>query len=364
MSPAANTALVTGATKLRIESLGVYLPEKVVTTEELMASCRHRPRLDLERITGIRARRVAAGEYAVDLAVKAAERALALSRYGALDLDVLICTSISKHHSPDEFSFDPATAVRLRQALGADRALSFDLVNACAGMFTGIWVLQGLIRSGAARRGMVVSGEHNTPLAETAARELRHSLDGQLAAMTLGDCGAALILDASPDPRHGFHWLDLVTGARHDHYCHSRPSSRGRGGVLMTKAVGLQKRGNQHFPYYLKQAVDGTGWTMDDLDHVIAHQVSARAIRQGTQAVRRFMGAELPDYFLCCAEEYGNTTTTSHFLALHEFILRDRVQPEQNLLFVSGASGIVITHATYTLDDLPERYRTRLRGGA
>ena len=66
--------------KIRIESLGVYLPEKVLTMEELLASCRRRPPWDLERITGIHERRVAVGEYAVDLAVQAARRALALSR--------------------------------------------------------------------------------------------------------------------------------------------------------------------------------------------------------------------------------------------------------------------------------------------
>ena len=152
-----------------------------------------------------------------------------MSRYAAEDLDAIVCTSISKHHRPDEFSFEPATAVLVRRAIGAKKALVFDVVNACAGLLNGIWVLQGLIRSGAIRCGMVVSGEQNMPLAWTATREVRHSLDRQLAALTLGDCGAAVIVDASPDETHGFHWLDLVTGARHDHYCYSKPSSRGSG---------------------------------------------------------------------------------------------------------------------------------------
>lgn len=347
--------------KTKIESLGVYLPEKVVTTEELLASCRRRPRLDLERITGIHERRVAVGEYASDLAVKAARRALAMSRYAPEDLDVIVCTSISKHNRQDEVSLEPSTALLVRKDLGARRALTFDVVNACAGMLNGIFVLQGLIRAGMARRGMVVSGEQNMPLAESAAREIRHSLDGQLAALTLGDCGAAVILDESADPRVGFHWLDLVTGAKHDHYCYSRPSRTGRGGVLITKARGLQRKGNEHFPFYLKQALDGTGWSVDDVHHVIPHQVSVRAIKQGTRAVGRFMGCAMPDFYLCCAEKYGNTTTTSHFLALHEFMLRDRIQPGHNVLLVSGASGIVISHATLTLDDLPERYRAHCR---
>jgi 3-oxoacyl-[acyl-carrier-protein] synthase-3 len=347
--------------KLKIESLGLYLPDHVVTMEETLRSCRRRPRWDLERITGIHERRVAVGEYAADLAVKSAERALAMSRYTAADLDAIICTSISKHHRPDEFSFEPATAVVIRRALCARKALVFDVVNACAGMLNGIWVLQGLIRSGAAKCGMVVSGEHNMPLAETAAREMRHSFDGQLAALTLGDCGAAVILDASTDEGVGFHWLDLVTGAKHDHFCYSQPSKRGRGGILITKARALQRKGAEHFPFYLKQALDATGWSLDDVHHAIPHQVSVRAVQQGIKVVQRFMGTELPDYFLCCAEKYGNTTTTSHFLALHEFILRGTIEPHQNILLISGASGIVISHATFTFDDFPARYLAHLQ---
>lgn len=349
--------------KIRIESLGIRLPEKVVTTEELMASCRRRPRLDLERITGIATRRVAVDEHAADLAVGAARRALAMSRYAPEELDAIVCTSISKHHRPDEFTFEPATAVLVRRAVGARKALVFDVVNACAGLLNGIWVLQGLIRSGAIRRGMVVSGEQNMPLARTAAREVRHSLDRQLAALTLGDCGAAVIVDASPDDAVGFHWLDLVTGARHDHFCWSKPSTRGSGGALVTKARGLQIEGNRNFPAYLKQALDATGWDWSDIHHVIPHQVSTRAIRQGIRAVSSYMGCDLPDVFLSHADVYGNTTTASHFLALHDFILRGAIRSGANVLLVSGASGIVISHATFTFDDLPDRYRAHVNGG-
>jgi len=349
--------------KIRIESLGAYLPEKVLTMEELLASCRRRPPWDLERITGIRERRVAVGEYAVDLAVQAARRALALSRYRASDLDVVVCASISKHHREDEFHYEPATAGRVAREIGAGSARVFDVVNACAGMLTGIYVLQGLIRAGEARCGMVVSGEHNMPLARTATRELRHRFDGQMAALTLGDGGAAIIIDASPDPSSGFHQLDLVTGARHDHYCYSRPSRRGPGGILITKARSFQITGNKHFPAYFKEILDRSGWTLDDLDHIIPHQVSARAVANGVKAVARYYGCLLPPCTRVSADLYANTTTTSHFLALHRFILDGTVASGDNVLLVSGASGIVIAHATYTFDDLPERYRGHWASG-
>ena len=66
----------------------------------------------------------------------------------------------------------------------------------------------------------------------------------------------------------------------------------------MTKARGLQRKGNEHFPAYLKQALDATGWTLDDLHHVIPHQVSVRAIGNGIKAVSRFLGRALPDISL------------------------------------------------------------------
>ncbi len=347
-----------GARKIRIESLGAYLPGKVLTMEELLSSCRRRPPWDLERITGIRERRVAVGEYAIDLAVQAADRALALSRHGAADLDAVICASISKHNGEDEFHLEPAGAGRIAAAIGAHGARSFDVVNACAGMMTGIHVLRGLIRAGEARCGMVVAGEHNLPVTRTAARELRHRFDGQMAALTLGDGGAAVILDAAPAPAGGFHHMELVTGARHDHYCYSRPSRRGAGGILVTRAHGLQRKGNEHFPAYLKEILDRTGWTLEDVDHIIPHQVSVRGIENSARAVERYLGSPLPPVVRISADLYANTSTTSHFLALHRFILDGTIRSGDNLLFVSGASGIVISHATYTFDDLPGRYRT------
>jgi len=349
--------------KIRIESLGAYLPEQVLTMEEVLASCRRRPPWDLERITGIRERRMAVGEYAVDLGVQAARRALAMSRYQATDLDVVICSSISKHNLDNEFHFEPATAVRIAREIGAGSARVFDVVNACAGMLTGIYILQGLIRAGEARRGMVVSGEHNLPLTRTAAREMRHRFDGQMAALTLGDGGAAVIVDASPDPAAGFHHLDLVTGARHDHFCYSRPSRRGPGGILITKARSFQRMGNSHFPAYFKDILDRSGWTLDDLDHIVPHQVSVRAVHNGVKAVARYYGCPLPPYTRVSADTYANTTTTSHFLALHRFILDGTINSGENVLLVSGASGAVITHATYTFDDLPDRYRGRWAAG-
>ena len=346
----------------RIESLGIYTPPGRLTTDELLDLCRHRPRLNLERITGIRERRVAEGEYAVDLGVRAAERALEMSRYSAADLGMVICTSISKYNREQEIDFDPATSVAVRHAIGASNALNFDIVNACAGMFNGILVMESFLRTGVIRCGMVVSGEYNWPLTDSATREIRHTFDGQLASLTLGDAGAALIIDRIDDDRFGFHYLEMVTGAKHNQYCYSIPSQRGPGGILITNAVGLQRKGAEHFPQYLKKAVERTGWSLDDVDYGIAHQASVRVIKRGVKEAAKFIGEDLPHDYLYNCDVYGNTTTTSHFIVLDEFMRNGTIDRDHKILFVSGASGIVITHATYTMDDLPERYRAHLGG--
>lgn len=344
----------------RIESIGVYLPERVMTTEALLQRCKRRPRWDLERITGIHERRIAAeGEHAVHLAIEAAKRALAMSRFSAEDLDLVICTSISKYNRAPEVDFEPATAAAIRRALGAESAGCFDVVNACAGMFNGIHVADAFLKTGQARAVLVVSGEHNWPLMESATREIRHSFDGQLAALTLGDAGAAIILERSKG-EGGLRYLEMVTGAKHSHFCFSTPSRRGPGGVLITKARGLQMKGAEHFPQYLKKAVDRSGWTIDEIDFGIAHQVSVRGVKNGVKALAGFLGAEVPHPYLFNCDVYANTTTTSHFLVLHEHLRDETVQPGHKLLFVSGASGIVITHATYVMDDLGERLRASL----
>jgi 3-oxoacyl-[acyl-carrier-protein] synthase III len=101
---------------------------------------------------------------------------------------------------------------------------------------------------------------------------------------------------------------------------------------------------------------------LEDLQHIIPHQVSVRAVTQGVRAVERYLGVPLPPVTRCVAARFANTTTTSHFVALHDLILSGDALPGHNLLFVSGASGIVIAHATLTLDELPERLRAAAGG--
>ena len=143
-----------------IESLGVYLPPREVSTEEVVRGCRNRLRFPLERLSGISSRHVAGDtEFGIDLARQAIRRCLATSRYCPGDVDVLISTSIARCDGPPLWiSFEPSTAMRLKAEFGFTRALVFDIASACSGMFAAINIVDALLRLGEIRCGMVVSG--------------------------------------------------------------------------------------------------------------------------------------------------------------------------------------------------------------
>ena len=116
------------------------LPPKKVSSKEILRACRVKMMLPLQRLTGIKTRRMAGeSEFSIDLARRAIQECLDRSKYGPGDVELLICCNISRYDGPNfHFSFEPSTSVQLKRDFGLDNALVFDISNACAGMFTGI----------------------------------------------------------------------------------------------------------------------------------------------------------------------------------------------------------------------------------
>jgi 3-oxoacyl-[acyl-carrier-protein] synthase-3 len=194
----------------RFESFGVYLPEKAVTTRELIDSMETKPLFDLEELTGIRERRWRGeNEDSHTLAANAARICLARSSYKASELDMIISCSITRFRDTF-YQLEPALSKTLKNELGMrPDAVNFDITNACAGMMSGVIILESMIRAGIVKNGMVVSGECITPITETAVREICEPIDPQFASLTVGDSGAACILDLAVDETHRIHISEL-----------------------------------------------------------------------------------------------------------------------------------------------------------
>ncbi|MFE3598973.1 3-oxoacyl-ACP synthase III family protein [Streptomyces sp. NPDC059142] len=348
--------MATIARASRFEALGTCLPAAVQPTSELVATITG-ANVPLERVTGVTARRVAdadAGEDSFGLALRAAQDALRTSRYEAGELDVVISTSISRSKGGDRYLFEPSFARMLIEELGAHRAIHFDLSNACAGMITGVHVLDRMIREGMVRNGLVVSGERITPIARTAAAEMESSRDPQFASLTVGDSGAAVILDESEDESDRIHHVELMTAAEYSHLCLAMPSERTGGLAMYTDSKTQQAEGRRRIwsGFYSDfLAKDGADFADEKFDYVIHHQVSTRFIDFMQEHGESAFSTAMPET-LSTAHYLGNTASTSHFVTLGEHLRAGTARRGAKFLLVPAASGVVTGGLSATITNL------------
>src|SRR5260221_14653511 len=167
----------------QIAGCGGYLPERIVTNDELAA------RLDtsdawIRQRTGIGERRVAAaGELTSDLAVRAARRALQSAGMSGSDLDLIVLATAT----PDQ-TF-PATASKVQAQLGMKRGAAFDVQAVCSGFIFALSVADNPLRLGQARTALVIG-------AETFSRIL--DWQDRSTCVLFGDGAGALVLNAGP----------------------------------------------------------------------------------------------------------------------------------------------------------------------
>ncbi len=343
--------------RTHISGIGAYSPSRQQPMRERESQCRTKIRIPVERLTGIKTVCVAEeGEFAIDLARKAALDCLNSVNFDPGDIDILISCSIGRYDLPDfGHVFEPSTASRLKILLGTGNALAFDVSNACAGMFTGLLIADSFLRSGRARNVLVVSGELISPIAECAIKEISGLFDPRVACLTLGDGGAALLLNAT-DGDAGFEAMELYSLPEHSDLCVARTTSESHGGgVMLTRSAELGKvmaeELSGHFPHFFARY----GYVQGDIDWVVPHQTSVKTIRSASSAVNKAMGWDLcnPTSVLLTLDKFGNTASTSHTLAIAENLRSGKVSSGDRVLFSVNASGLVVGSFVYRFGNLP-----------
>ncbi len=343
-----------------IESLGAYIPEGRLTSKEIIEGCKVKPAIDLEELTGIKSRPVAGeNEYVLDLSRNAVSKCFEISRYSPEDMDMVVCTNISRYNGPKfEADFEPSNAMQLAKYFDFSNAIIFDQPNACAGMFTALDVVDAYIKAGVIRRGLIVSGEYLTCLARNAQKEMRSSIDPQFASLTVGDAGAAMILDGTNDPALGFHHMEVFTVAEHSDLCIGKVSEEDHGGFSMyADSARIHEVAIAMAAEHIGSTVKGTKWEHSENHHFIMHQTANRAIKTQGKAINNWVGNTVcsKENSVVNVQDRGNSASTAHFIALWDHILNGTIKSGDNILFGVQASGINLGVAMYTLDDLPAR---------
>lgn len=326
-----------------------------MTTQALVAQLRSPPPFDLVEITGIESRHVRGPqEDTLSLSLAAARDCLANSRYAAADLDCVISCAITRRRNAVNYYLEPAMSLWIKNELGARRALHFDLSNACAGMLTGVYLLDSLIKSGVVKNGMVVSGECNTPISETAVKEIESVMDEQFASLTVGDAATAVILDAEPVGEEKLNCTELQTFSEHSGLCLGMPSTKNAGVSLYTKNVKLHNADTMRVWTDLVEHIEkksGKSLRETEFDYFIPHQISTRFTQRAIRVCDKVLGWTLPEALHCLAD-CANTSSTSHFVVLYQALQQGLVGKGSKLLLIPAASGVVTGYTSITLGDL------------
>lgn len=134
----------------------------------------------------------------------------------------------------------------------------------------------------------MVSGEYISRLGLNAARHIRTIMSKELAC--LGDAGAALLLERADAGSGAISLAGFTTIADHSRLCLAYPKGRDPGARMFTDSRAIQRTAISDTPLLLHEVLEAAGIAIHDIDHVITHQTSARAIRKGMAEMSAVFG--------------------------------------------------------------------------
>ena len=341
---------------VEFESIGVSLPERRLTTSELVKGLRIPAVKKFELLTGIKERRVCSeGEDSLTLAIDAAKDCLNHSVYKPDDIELIISCSITKFREGFSQQYEPPLSILIKSSIGASKALAFDISNACAGMLTGLMVAEDFIGRGVVKNCMLVSGEYISGLNNHALKTIKTPLSPELASLTLGDAGAAVIVRESTSDNGNIAISGFTTLCGYSNLCIAKQSRRMAGAYMKTRAKKIHDVSIGESGPLVQQALKKNGLTFDQIDYLLPHQTSKSAIVSGARHYAEYFGAR-PGQVIINLKEYGNTASTSHFLTLYTLLNKREFKAGDRIMLLCFASGLIIGVVIFTMNDMVSRY--------
>ncbi len=317
-------------TRAQIIGTGSYVPEKVLTNDDLAKTVETSDEWITER-TGIRQRHQAAvGEATSDMALKASLKALEMAGVKPEELDLIVVGTIT----PDLPM--PSCAVLLQAKLGAKKAFAFDLLAACAGSIFGLSVASQYIQSGQAKRVLVVGAELLSRITDWTDRNT---------CVLFGDAAGALVLAPTEEPNRGLMSTHLHTDGGASQILHIP----GGGSAAPLDPKGFDQRltkiamnGREVYKFavrsltdVMKEAFEANKLTSGDVTHVVAHQANLRII----EAVLDRLDIPRTKAWVNI-DKYGNTSSASLPISLDEANRSGRIKAGDTVAMMAIGAGM------------------------
>ncbi|HVU17266.1 MAG TPA: beta-ketoacyl-ACP synthase III [Candidatus Didemnitutus sp.] len=314
-----------------IAGVGSYAPAQVVTNEDLSK------RVDtsdewIRTRSGIRERRIAGPDEATsDLAIKAAERALADAKMSAADIDLLIVSTVSADMPL------PSAACIVQHRLGIPaHATCFDIAAACSGFLYALEIAYGQLLTNRYKRALIIGAEKLSSVVDWTDRTT---------CVLFGDAAGAAVLTKVDQPGIGIIGSDLgADGEFVDNLYIPGGGSRCpasaetvAGGKHFIRMNGREvfKSAVRVMETVAREMLEQHNLTPDQVSLVVPHQANIRIIEALADNLK------MPkEKFYVNLDRYGNTSSASIPLALDEARRAGRIKPGDLTLMVAFGAGL------------------------
>ncbi|HOV95584.1 MAG TPA: beta-ketoacyl-ACP synthase III [Thermomonas sp.] len=310
----------------RIAGTGSYLPQQVLTNEDLVKRGVDTSDEWIASRTGIRQRHIAAeGELTSDLGYQAALRALASAGVAADEIDLIVVGTTT----PDLIF--PSTATIIQHKLGVAGCPAFDVNAACSGFIYALTVADKFIRSGASKTALVIGAETLTRMLDWNDRNT---------CVLFGDGAGAVVLKA--DTETGILSTHMhADGGKKELLWNPVGVSAGFKPDEPNAGVRVKMAGNDVFKYAVKaldavvdEALVANHLDKTALDWLVPHQANLRIIEATAKRLDMSM-----ERVIVTVDKHGNTSSGSVPLALDEAVRSGKVQRGQLLLLEAFGGG-------------------------
>jgi len=320
----------------RIIGTGSYFPEKIMTNKDFEKFLDTNDEWITSR-TGMKERRVAEGDmYTSDLAAEAAKKALEMAGIKATDLDGIIVGTFTMDTSM------PSTACRVQHKIGAGHCFAFDLTAACSGFIYGCNVANALIKTGSAKKILVIGAENLTAGLDWRDRGT---------CILFGDGAGAAILSADSEP--GIHSIHTYAAGEYGELLKQDNIGTKFLRDLKNEPIEdnmLKMKGNEIFKIAVRamadsaqEAADAANFKPEDIDWVIPHQANLRII----DAVAKRLKVPM-EQVVMNIHQYANTSAATIPTALDQYVREGKIKRGDNIVSAAFGGGLTWGSMSFT----------------
>lgn len=309
---------------IRIIGTGSYLPENIVTNDDLAKIMDTSDEWIASR-TGIRARHLVKEETTAQMSAEAAKKALDEAGMKAEDLDLIIVGTLSGDY------VTPSTACEVQAILGAEKAVAFDINAACSGFMFAMNTAYAYIHSGIYQNALVIGAETLSKLMDWNDRSTCVLFgDGAGAAVVRADKAGLIHFTQGADGSKG-----MVLSCRGRMNNNPLVKNSGKPDYVSMDGQEVYKFAVSTVPASIQKVLEEADLEVTDIKYFLLHQANIRII----QSVAKRLKADM-NKFPTTLEHCGNISAGSVPILLDEVNKKGMLQRGDKLVMAGFGAGL------------------------